>query len=107
MSCKELISRDVFLVEPRTDISISKTSSNLVPTLRIHHMILQPAREPIKPVLSIPSSGDTVAAIRLGDNKGKYEDDEKESYKNGHATEIESQKSLLVPVSSEKATERD
>lgn len=105
MSGKELFSSDIFLGKLRTGISFSKTSSNFVPILRINNMISQPSGILFKPVLFIPSSRDIVATIRPRYNKSKDEKNEKESNQNGHATEIEGQKSLLVPVSSKEATE--
>lgn len=107
MSRKELISGDKLLGKLRTSIGISKTSPNLVPILGIHHVVSKPTGKLVKPVLLVRSSGDIVAAVRPGYDKGKDEDDEKEHYQNGHNAEVEGQESLLVPVSSDEAAEGD
>lgn len=105
MSHKELIGGDIFLVKFRTDISFTETSSNLVPILGVNNVIPQPAGEPIKAVLSVASSRDGVATVRSGYNEGENEKNEEEGNENCHETEIEGQKTLLVPVGSDKATE--
>lgn len=106
MSHEELIRRDKLLVEFRTDISVSKTSSDLIPTLGINNMVSQPGREAIKSVLSVGSARDRVGTIRSSDNKGEDEDKEEETYEDGHTTEVKSQKCLFVPIGTKETTER-
>lgn len=107
MRVEELISRYVVLRELNADIGISQTSGNLVPTPRSGEMVPQPGGETMEHGLLEASSGDIVGSIGSSNDERKEEDEKEKSDEDGHATKVKGQEALLVPVSSDKASQRD
>jgi len=48
-----------------------------------------------------------VGSIRSSNDERKEEDEKEKSDENGHATKVKGQEALLVPVSTDKASQRD
>lgn len=70
-------------------------------------MVPEPLWEPINPVLLVASTRHRIGAIWARDSEREDKEDKEESDENGHAYEVKSQETLLVPVSTDKASQRD
>lgn len=107
MSKEELISRHVLLCKLRTSIRVSQTIPYLLPIRRIPHIVPQPLRKPVKPVLPVTPAGHGVAAAGPRDGEGEDEQDKEQDYEGSHAEEVESQKALFVKIGANEAGKRD
>lgn len=107
MRREELISSDIILSQLRTNIAVCETIPNLVPILGVQYMISKPRRESFKPVLFITPPWNNVPTILARDNKSKNQQNQEKSDENGHAAEVESKESFLIPVGTNEASEGD
>lgn len=104
MSGEELISSNKLIIKLRTNIRISQTRPYLPPTISIGNMIPKPGGETCKSVLAETPTGHGICAVRARDDKGKNEEHKEEEDENGHTDQIDTQESLLFPVSTDEAS---
>ena len=105
MSREELIGGDVILVKRSANVRLSQTGPNLVPVGGVGDVVSEPLWEAVEAVLVVGSAGDGVGAVGARDDEGEDEEDEEEADEDGHATEVERQKALAVPVGANEAGE--
>lgn len=106
-SHEKLISRDIILGKLGADIGLRQTGPNLQPMGGIGDVVLEPVGEAVEAVLPVSPAGNGITAIATSDEESTDEKDEKQGYEDGHTEKIESQKALLVPISTHKAGEGD
>lgn len=105
MSREELFSGDVILVKVWTNVRLSQTGPNLLPVPGVGDVASEPLWEATELVLLVGSAGDGVGPVRARDDEGEDEEDEEEADEDGHATEVEGEEALAVPVGADEAGE--
>ncbi|KAF4371459.1 hypothetical protein F8388_001987 [Cannabis sativa] len=107
VSIEELIGGEIILIKFGTDIGISQTRPNFSPIGGAGDSVPEPIGEAVEAVFFVITTGDLVAAVAARDDKGEDEENEEESYEDGHTEEVKGEETLLVPASADEAGEGD